>query len=664
MKTSMINIRKTGIVMLLAISAAACNKFTDRPPLSSITPDQFLLREADLAAYTVARYNFPTHGGWGPGTFSIDNHTDNQASSGASTRWVPGEWRVPQDGGSWNFGNIRHLNYYLETVVPRWKAGTLTGTASAIDHYVGEGYFLRAYEYFDKVQAYGDYPIIRQTLPDVKELLVEASKRRPRNEVARFILSDLDSAISLLGVSAPQGAKNRLNKYAALLFKSRVALHEATWLKYHKGTAQVPGGANWPGNGKVENFSINIDAEISHFLTEAMDASAEVADAIQLVNNTKEDGYNSSANPYFTMFGDINAGKYSEVLLWRAYDATKTINHNVNHYVNQNGGNTGFTRGLVDNFLMANGLPIYAVGSGYEGDEYVNDVKAGRDNRLQLFMKVPGDLRFTDKMAGGNPIVEGNPDIIGLAETRYVTGYALKKGMSYLSAQAEGNVGSTGSIVFRAAEAYLNYIEASYLKEGTINSKADQYWKALRSRAGINPDYMITVAATDMNKEALNDFGAYSAAQILSDPILYNIRRERRSELIAEGLRYFDLKRWRSMDQLKTSPYIIEGFRLWGPMQDWYKDATGQSRLIEAGTPGKTANVSLKAESNYLRPYRVNLTSSNFWVDGYKWAYAHYLEPIAINHFLQSALTEGDLNSSVIYQNPGWPMEANMGALE
>ncbi|WP_290797959.1 RagB/SusD family nutrient uptake outer membrane protein [Flavihumibacter sp. UBA7668] len=666
MKQSILSIKKSGIIALLALSATACNKFTDRPPLSNITPDQYLLREADLAAYTVTRYNFPTHSGWGPGTHSFDNHTDNQATSGAATRWAPGEWRVPQDGGSWNFGNIRQHNYYLETVVPRWKSGVLSGNAAAITHYIGEGYFLRAYEYFDKVQAFGDFPIIKQTLPDVREALVEASKRKPRNEVARFILSDLDSAISLLSVTAPQGAKNRLNKNAALLFKSRVALHEASWLTYHKGTAQVPGGPGWPGTGKVENFTINIDSEIDFFLTQAMDAASQVADAVQLVSNTKDEGYNSSSNPYFKMFGDMNLGGYSEVLLWRAYDASKGINHNVGHYVNQNGGNTGFTRGLVDNFLMANGLPIYAVGSGYQGDDMVNDVKVGRDNRLQLFMKVPGELRFTDKqLSGGTPILEGNPDIIGLAETRYVTGYALKKGMSYLSAQAEGNVGATGSIVFRAAEAYLNYIEASYMKEKTINGKADQYWRALRNRAGVNPDYMTTVAATDMTEEAKNDFGAYSAGQLLNDPILYNIRRERRSELIAEGMRYFDLKRWRALDQLKSQPYHIEGFKVWGPMQDWYDNpGTGESRLIEAGTPGRTANVSKKSESEYLRPYRVNLTSSNFWVEGYKWAYAHYLEPIAINHFLQSAQTQGETGSSVIYQNPGWPMEANVGAIE
>ncbi len=650
------------LLFLGFVGITGCNDYLDREPLSDVTPENYLWSEADLAAYTIARYSFPTHGGWGPGTFGNDNHTDNQATSGYATRWVPGEWRVPQAGGSWNFNDIRQVNYFLETAVPRWKAGKITGSTNNISHYIGEGYFLRAYEYFGKVQAFGDFPIVKSTLPDQMDPLTQASKRRPRNEVARFIISDLDSAIMLLS-TAPPGGKNRISQHAAQLFKSRVALHEATWLIYHRGTAQVPGGPGWPGQGKVENFNINIDEEINYFLTEAMEASAAVADVVPLVDNTKDNGYDSSTNPYFRMFSDQNLGKYDEVLLWRQYDPTQGISHNVNHYLNRNGGNTGYTRGFVDNFLMSNGLPIYAAGSGYQGDDFISDVKEDRDNRLQLFMKAPGELMYKDaKNQDGSPILIGKPDIIGLAETRDVTGYSVKKGMAYSFAESEGSSGATGSIVFRAVEAYLNYIEASYLKEGSINGKAEQYWRAIRERAGVNPDFMVTIAATDMNQEAKNDFAAYSAGQLLSDATLYNIRRERRTELMAEGMRYTDLKRWRALDQLKQNPYIVEGFKIWGPMQEWYVDEEGNSLLIEAETPGKTANVSKKSESPYLRPYRVNLSGSNLVKDGYRWANAHYLEPIAIQHFLITS--QGGADGSVIYQNPGWPLQANAGATE
>lgn len=650
----------TGIILaVFTLSITSCNDFLDRSPLSNVTPDEYLWAEADLAAYTINGYKFSTHGGgWNMGTFIADNGTDNQAASGYSNLWVPGEWKVPASGGAWGFANIRNYNYFLEIVLPRWKANQITGVASNIDHYVGEAYFLRAYEYFEKVKVFGDFPIVRKTLEDQLGVLVDASKRRPRNEVARFIISDLDSALLLLNETPPNG-KNRISRNAALLFKSRVALHEASWLTYHKGTAYVPGGTGWPGAGKVDGFSIDIDAEIDYFLTQAMNAAEEVADAIELTENSKDDGYDSHENPYAAMFASFNLEGYAEVLLWRAYDATLSVNHNVNHYMNRNGGNSGYTRGLVDNFLMANGLPIYDAGSGYAGDDYIADVKTDRDNRLQIFMKAPSELRYTDTEA---IMLEGKPDITGIAETKYVTGYALKKGFSYIFNQSEGSQGSIGCVVFRAAEAYLNYIEASYMKNGSLDSKADLYWKAIRERAGVDPDYGKTIAATVMTEEAKNDMGAYSAGMLI-DATLYNIRRERRCEFMAEGMRMTDLKRWRALDQLKTTPYIIEGFKLWGPMQEWYENEDGTSKLIPSDAAG-TPNVSSSAESDYLRPYRINVTTSNLVKDGYRWAYAHYLTPIAINHFTITATNPLDLSTSTIYQNPGWSMEANEGALE
>lgn len=653
-------IGRLAVAGTLALFATSCNKYLDREPLSSVSPDDYLNAEADLATYTITRYDFPSHDGWGMGTFSTDNHTDNQANSGYATRWVPGEWRVPSNGGDWSFDKIYQLNYFLETVVPKWHEGAITGNNNNIEHYIGEGYFLRAYEYFNKVQAMGDFPILRNTLKDDLAELTANSVRQPRNEVARFMLADLDSAIHLLNVTPPNG-KNRISKNAALLLKSRIALHEGSWLRYHRGTAFVPGGPNWPGTQSHPDFSIDLDQEIDFFLAQAMDAASLVADGISLEPNAKDDGYNSSGNRYFSMFGDTDLESYDEVLLWRNYSLGLGIIHNVNHYMNRNGGNSGYTRGLVESFTMANGLPIYASGSGYQGDDYIEDVKKDRDNRLQIFMKAPGELRYTDRTGGdGEAVEEGYPDIIGLNETKYVTGYGLKKGVSYLFGESEGSAGTTGSIIFRATEAYLNYIEASYLKNGSLDATATRYWQQIRDRAGVNTDFMLTVNNTSMQEEAKRDFAAYSAGQLLSDPILFNIRRERRLELMAEGLRYMDLKRWKALDQLAESPYMIEGIKIWGPMQDWYEEK-GTSLLIEPNTPGRTANVSSATESSYLRPYRINLSGGNLVMNGYSWIAAHYLSPIAANHFTITS-ESGSPSSSTIYQNPGWPRTANQGA--
>lgn len=140
-------------------------------------------------------------------------------------------------------------------------------------------YFFRAYIYYFYLQKFGDFPILTTELNDADYAgNVEANKRQPRNEVARFILKDLDEAITRLKPRANAITNHRLNKESALLFKSRVALYEGTWETYHKGTARVPGGPGWPGG----TFTGNLDTEIAFFLSEAMAAAKEVADAVGL----------------------------------------------------------------------------------------------------------------------------------------------------------------------------------------------------------------------------------------------------------------------------------------------------------------------------------------------------------------------------------------------
>ena len=44
-----------------------------------------------------------------------------------------------------------------------------------IKHYIGEMYFLRAYQYFNKLVSLGDFPIVTEVLPDETEVLKEES---------------------------------------------------------------------------------------------------------------------------------------------------------------------------------------------------------------------------------------------------------------------------------------------------------------------------------------------------------------------------------------------------------------------------------------------------------------------------------------------------------
>jgi hypothetical protein len=649
----------------------SCEDFLEKSPLSQITPEDYFQEESQLAAYAIARYTILPEVGY----YLNDTHTDTEASRNYDNRYVPGQWKVSQSGGDWSFGDIYQCNYFLQNVVPKWKDGKIAGNTENINHYIGEMYFFRAFVYFNKLMALGDFPIIKSVLPDNHEVLTASSKRMPRTEVARFIISDLDSASMLMKPVSIDGNNNRLSKPVAQLFKSRVALFEATWLKYFQGTAFVPKGSDWPGKDKDYNSSYqfpsgSIEGEIEYFLTQSMEAAKAVADEVPLTPNSMATLTNQQrnemsylefaqacdANPYLKMFSDEDLSKFKEVLLWRDYDLGLGV---TNDYVIgvQEGRGVGYTRGFVDGCLMDNALPIYAPNSGYHGDNYLSDVRKDRDKRLWFFLAEPDQINilYPSPLGTHGSLIAIVPDIMNLLGNHdQPTGYHHTKGNNYNGVHYGQHTGSScGSIVFRAAEAYLNYIEACYEKNGSLDAAAVQYWRQIRERAGLDPDFQKTIDATDLSIEAHNDWAVYSGGKVI-DKTLYNIRRERRCELLGEGLRYMDLRRWRSMDQMISTPYHIEGFKLWGPMKNWYNEAD-----LTYGI-GDKSTVSSPDLSSYLRIYQKTPTSLAY--NGYKWAMAHYLSPIAIQHFLITS--EGnDIATSPIYQNPGWPNEANSGAI-
>lgn len=664
---------------LISLMIFSCKKDLDQKPLSTVDPDIYFSSESQLMSYVNNLYaprnsadngndqEFDVHTSWSFGTFGLDNNTDNMNNKTSASHFIPGEWRVDQTGGDWSFGYIYKCNYFLKYAGGKKDAGEITGAQANIDQYFGEVYFLRAFEYFKKLQRLGDFPIVTEPLPNEMEPLIEASRRMPRTEVAKFILADLDKAISLLKDDPDGGQKNRISKYAAYMLKSRVALYEGTWMKYFKGTAFVPGGEGWPGAAKDYNSNYSIsdyDAVMNDFFDQCMAASEIVAGRFPLVSNNGVLQQSSSdpENPYLNMFGSVSLSGYSEVIFWKQYDRGLGISHNVPIAAQTGGYVNGLTRGYVDNFLLSNGKPIYADPATYKGDDYIANVRQNRDGRLWLFLKEPNqkNLLFNPEGAARANPVEGYPNITSSnGEVGYGTGYAIRKGGTFDGTQLTDNNGSyTGSIVFRSVEALLNYMEANYERSGSLNGIAIGYWRAIRDRARITGDYTVTVAATDMNKEALNDWGAYSAGHLI-DPVLYNIRRERRSELMAEGLRLADLKRWRALDQLITTPYHLEGMKLWGPMKDWYVDVNGNS-ILKYNT--SDANVSDPAKSLYLRPQEINPNSLILQQGGVKWAMAHYLSPIAIQHFLITS-ADGSVSNSPVYQNPYWPLTAGNGAI-
>ena len=670
-----LKVKYLGFSLLLgatALGTSSCNDLLDLEPVNQITPESYYNTADQLASYLNNLYtgylanpytNMFHTGGYNSGMGQSDGNTDimTVGGSGNTNYFATDYWEVPTGKQLQGFyGNVRTLNYFLEKALAGKEAGTITGDAAMVDNYIGEAYFLRALTYFRMMCLYGDMPIVDKVLIDTEEEILEYSQRAPRNEVARFILADLDKAIANLADRSKFNGQ-RINKQVAYLFKSRVALFEATFEKYHKGSGRVPGDSNWPGAAMAYNSgkSFNIEGEISFFLQEAMDAAKAVADGAVLTENTGviEPGIGViyGWNPYFEMYSQPSLASVDEVLMWRQYDQAQGVTHDSPYRILQGSGE-GFTRTFTESFLMKNGLPIYAAGSGYQGDVSMDKVKAGRDERLQLFMWGESTLIQSDNAA---PNVGAKFELAGIArenqETRCYTGYQPRKYYTYDYAQTPNDElrGTNACPMFRTAEAMLNYMEACFEMNESLDDKAKGYWRALRTRAGIEPDFNVTIDATDLSKEG--DFGVYSGTNQV-DVTLYNIRRERMHELFCEGMRFADLIRWRSFDNLMTKNWIPEGINYWEEMYTLYEEELKADGSADAV-------ISPRELGKYLQPYGRNQLSTNPFKDGYTWHEANYLYPIGYNDMV-TASPDRKIETTLMYQNVNWPTSAGGHAMK
>ncbi len=628
-------------IILFSLLASSCSDFLQREPLDFGSESNYFkntddLRKAVNEFYTLLPGN---NNPLRDGLFTIDNNSDNQCGGWSNSNFYPGNRLVPDlENSEWKFNKIRDCNYFIKLIEERINNGEIAGAEADKYHYLGEFYFFRAYEHFRLLKSFGDAPIIDCVLSNDFTDLVRGSKRRPRNEVARFIISDLEKAKSLMKKVAPHA--NRLNKDCASLFLARVALFEATWEKYHANTCFVPGNGKWVGSHMYPNFQFstgNATSEINYFFDKAIEYSLEVTEGRSLHSN------------YEAMFKSTDTQNYSEMILVKKY-AVGVVSHSVPKLLMAGSNNCGYTQAMVNSFLMTNGSPIYASKEYMEQrrDTSIIEEMKDRDVRLVSSVQKPGDI---NKMT--NPIgYIGIPRITNTTETGSPTGYEIRKYHVSDLSQEGFSAGITDTPIFRVAEAYLIYLEAFYEKNKYLDSYCEQFWKELRVRAGVNEDYNYTIQITDLEKE--NDLAVWSKG-VMVDKTLYNIRRERRCEFIAEGFRLDDLRRWRALDMMNAKGdkhpidegYVMRGFNLWEQFYTRYDS----KELNSSGV------VSSNSDGNHICPHRRYVTDNAY--SGYNFPKPHYLDPIPVSEIILTS-QNSDVSTSTIYQNPGWP-SANVG---
>jgi hypothetical protein len=558
----------------------SCKKdFLDLNPRDQISDPEFWKSDQDMELFMNGMYAVLP--GWltsgSGGNPLLDAGTDMAISVGlwlSTKNRLDGSINVPSSGGGWSWTTVRNVNYFL-------KNSDRVPNGGLKDHYIGEAYFFRAFIYFNLLKQFGDLPIVKVPLtPTDKEILM--GPRSSRTDVANFILSDLDMAVSKLKGKTEVPAQ-RISRDIASLFKSRVALYEGTWEKYHQ---------NGPFKGKT-----NGDA----FLATAAQAAKAVIDGGIYRLST-----GNTSQVYYELFNQVNLSSNPEVLLWRSYSSAQGDAF-TNQLWNWPHG-SGFTQDMVRMYLCTDGSPI-GLSPLYQGERDIRDVIKNRDQRFVQSIMNPGDpVTISLK----NDTTKYTLPLLGGAQTG-PTGYESQKfRRPQLDPATGGNSGELSFIIFRFAEALLNYAEAKAELGQLTQADVDLSINKLRARVGM-PNMVLTSIKTDPNWP---DYG-YTLPNYLQE-----VRRERTVELITEGFRLDDLMRWRA-DKL------FVGKR---PKGAFYS------------TELKTAYANLKVDAgNFLDPYVTTLTGANggWGFDPAK----HYLLPIPIN--------EMTLNPA-IKQNPGY----------
>ncbi|MEN8230175.1 MAG: RagB/SusD family nutrient uptake outer membrane protein [Bacteroidota bacterium] len=505
------------LIALLAILSSCDDDYLERYPLDRVSEGAFFTSSKDLEIYVNRFYStgvfIAENLSWyafSRGRYSSETHSDNMLFENEISERLHGTRVVPAAGGGWSYGGIRSVNYFFE------HYQKCEAPLEEYQQYLGEAYFFRALIYFNLLQDFGDVVWIT-TVPgmDSEELY---TARTPRNEVVDHIITDLDSAIHYLTEERIEKG-TRINRWYALGFQSRVALYEGSWERYHAGSA----------------FGVD-NPDPDKYFTRAVAAAEEVMNSgrfeIYSTGNPEKDYYD------FFVLPDYSGSK--SVMFWEKFSIALDKTNKINVLGIYPKGE-GLTKDLIDSYLCTDGDPITVspLFGGY--DTLMNEVKE-RDPRLKQSVWTPdAPWKITD---GDTAYWETIWLNLNSKSNHYCpTAYGNRKGYNADTRSHNQSGEETPMIHFRYAEVLLNYIEAKAELGMVSQADIDISLKLLRDRVGM-PNLDMANISVDPDW----DFPTLP-------PLINEIRRERRVELVSEGNRWHDIARWAAADEL------IEGKR-------------------------------------------------------------------------------------------------------
>jgi hypothetical protein len=544
-------------ITILAFSfliLSGCNKILDKTPVDKFS-ETVLWTDVNLADKNLMNlYTNALYGGFGYMPIASLTDESHDTHEFGSQNYLLGNMNPSNTSplGDWGFqylrwdilySNIQNVNIFLANIdkVPdAYPAGEQANVKVLTDRMKGEALFIRAFIYDDLARNYGG--AILNTVPYELGADFSTITRSTFEETVDLIVADCDAAAAALDTKA-ETEMGRANKEAALALKSRILLFAASDL--------TAGGAE----SELVGY---LSPDRTALWTAAKNAAKAVIDmhTFSLENFGAPDQAAISAN-FFNFFKAKDLS--SNEVIWGKMFMNDVGTRNQMNLIN---GTNGFvmygcnapTGNLVDSFQMADGskfLDHFMV----DGDGFYKNISSkylhesmyyDREPRFYgtiLYDSVPWMKRLPD-LIGRDPLgiydrrtritISGGVEtskIYGIdtrqgpidKEDGTFTGYVFKKFEDDKVYGTEANNNENVWIEMRFAEIILNYAEAC-LELGETGEATD-YINMIRNRAGL-PNF-----TGDIQKA---------------------LRYERQIEFVFENVRWYDIRRWKILEEVLT----------------------------------------------------------------------------------------------------------------
>ena len=577
-KILLISKTTSGIIVLilsLTLATNSCvNDLLDQQPTTDLGSAAFWQSDADalsalMGAYAHVRNTFNRD-------YFFDGHGEYVKARGMGESVVSGNFNrgdayqganvTPQGyGSSWDkmyrylYGGINRTNYVIDNVQKMLPNAQSETQIRYLETIIGEARLLRGMAYFRLISMWGDVPYFGNIINDDSE--VSTLSRTPITAIKDSIYADFTYAYDKL--PEKPSVLGRAAKPAALAYRGKLQLYWACWNNF--GWPEL--SSLDPANG-FKPSKAEADAAYKAAAADFKEVIENPAYGLGLFRNGEPGEWGTMGQAdvlpnYYYLFNPQTGNGSSEMIM----------------VFTQGGTGTGQGEWLMNDFgsrqqEFGQGfiLPYFEVADRYQstitGDfcdplipmnpnsnpdartalnSAINPQSyANRDYRMKAtmmwdyerYMGIYGRVEtgwvgFVSGTWNGVVDVNGeNLPTVNWGNTTGPNGYIMRKFVRNYAGQGVGE-GDYAWPVIRLADVYLMYAEASNEVYGPL-SDAIELINKIRHRGNLPP---LASSKTDTKE---NFFDA--------------IEQERIIELIAEGHRGFDLRRWRAIERVWGGP--------------------------------------------------------------------------------------------------------------